>query len=305
MSPDPDGQGTDMTDVQSYAFGRGEAQAPVMLSGLDRLGEKLGRRIRALIEPIAGVRPNVEVQEARVMDFAAWSAEVPPFTSISLYRLHPLKGQMLLRLDASMISTLVDCFYGGIGNRPLPARVEFTPTEDRLIARISDTLVARLAETWDDVVPLDVGLILRETGVGYASAAQPADQMVLQRFTISLTRDQEWPVDLLFPLSALRAVEQLTGAKVPSDDEQVDPIWQARIARRMRDIRLPARTVVARPNLSLADLMELKVGDVIPVTIGRSLPLIVGNRIVAHGSIGEQDGRAAFQIEKLAQEPEQ
>ena len=42
------------TDVQSYAFGRGELQAPVMLSGLDRLGDKLGRRIRALIEPIAG-----------------------------------------------------------------------------------------------------------------------------------------------------------------------------------------------------------------------------------------------------------
>ena len=53
------------TDVQSYAFGRGELQAPVMLSGLDRLGDKLGRRIRALIEPIAGVRPNVEAQDAR------------------------------------------------------------------------------------------------------------------------------------------------------------------------------------------------------------------------------------------------
>jgi flagellar motor switch protein FliM len=294
-----------MTDVQSYAFGRGESQAPVMLSGLDRLGDKLGRRIRALIEPIAGVRPNVEAQDACVLDFAAWSAEVPAFTSISVYRLAPLKGQMLLRLDAAMVSTLVDCFYGGIGNRPLPVRGEFTPTEDRLIARITETLVARLVETWDDVLPLEPGLILRETGVGYAAAAQPADQMVLQRFTIGLTREQEWPIDLLFPLSALRAVEALTGAKVSADEEHLDPVWQSRIARRMRDIRLPARTVLARPNLSLADLMELKVGDVIPVTIGRALPLIVGNRIVAHGTIGEQDGRAAFQIEKLAQESEQ
>ena len=31
-----------MDDVQTYAFGRGESQAPMMLSGLDRLGEKLG-----------------------------------------------------------------------------------------------------------------------------------------------------------------------------------------------------------------------------------------------------------------------
>jgi flagellar motor switch protein FliM len=294
-----------MTDVKAYAFGRGETQAPIMLSGLDRLGEKLGRRIRALIEPIAGVRPLVTAQDTRVLDFGAWTAEVPAFCSLSIYRLLPLKGQMLLRMDAAMISTLVDCFYGGIGNRPLPTRGEFTPTEDRLIARLADTITARMVETWTDILPLEQGLILRESAVGYAAAAQPGDQMVLQRFIVSITRDQEWPIDLVFPLSALRVIEALTGTNMPTDEEHRDPVWQARIARRMRDIRMPARTVLARPNLSLADLMELKVGDVIPVTIGRSLPLIVGNRIVAHGTIGEQDGRAAFQIEKLAQEPDQ
>ena len=129
--------------------------------------------------------------------------------------------------------------------------------------------------------------------------------MVVQRFMIGITRDQLWPVDLVFPLAALRAVEPLMGTRLPADDDQKDPVWQARIARRMRDIRLPARTVLARPNLSLAELMQLKVGDVIPVTISRSLPLIVGNRIVARGSIGEQDGRAAFQIEKIVQGPDQ
>jgi flagellar motor switch protein FliM len=294
-----------MTEVQTYAFGRGESQAPVMLSGLDRLGEKLARRLRALIEPIAGVRPQIVAQDAQVMELGAWAADVPPFCSLSIYRLLPLKGQMMLRLDASLISTLVDCFYGGLGNRPLPVRGEFTPTEDRLIARLADGIVARLVETWDDVLPLDATLMLRETGAGFTTSAQMGDQMVVQRFTLSLTREQEWPIDLLFPLASLRAVEALTGNKVSNDEETADPVWQARIARRMRDIRMPARTVLARPNLSLADLMELKVGDVIPVTIGRSLPLIVGSRIVAHGTIGEQDGRAAFQIEKLAQGPDQ
>ncbi|MCP1471583.1 flagellar motor switch protein FliM [Sphingobium sp. OAS761] len=294
-----------MTDVQSYAFARGDSQAPVMLSGLDRLGDKLSRRIRALTEPIAGTRPHVEAQPARVMEFREWSADVPDFTSISIYRLSPLKGQIVLRLDPGMISTMVDCFYGGLGNRPMPQRAEFTPTEDRLITRLADAVVTRLVETWEEVIALESGLILRENGVGYAAAAQPGDQMVLQRFTLSLTRGQEWPIDILFPLSSLRAVEQLMDARLPADDEHRDPVWQARIARRMSDIRLPARTVLARPNLSLAELMELKVGDIIPVTISRSLPLIVANRIVAHGTVGEQDGRAAFQIEKLAQGSDQ
>jgi flagellar motor switch protein FliM len=294
-----------MNDVQTYAFGRGESQTPQLLSGLDRLGEKLGRRLRALIEPISGVRPHIGVTDAQVLDFKSWAADVPTFSSIGVYRIAPLKGQMLLRIDAAMISTLVDCFYGGLGNRPLPTRGEFTPTEDRLISRISEGVITRLIDSWSDILPLEVGLIVRETGIGFASAAQPGEQMVLQRFMLSIARDQEWPIDLLFPLSSLRAVEPLMGSKTQVDEERLDPVWQARIANRMRDIRLPARTVLARPNLSLADLMQLKAGDIIPVTISRSVPLIVGDRIVAHGSIGDQDGRAAFQIEKLAQGPEQ
>lgn len=290
-----------MTDVQSFALGRGEAQTPLMLSGVDRLGEKLGRHLRAIVEPIAGVRPNIVAKKADLLDFSSWSAQVPAFASVGAYRCAPLKGQMLLRMDAAMISTLVDCFYGGIGNRPLPARGEFTPTEDRLIGRLSDGIMARLADCWREVLPIEPSLIARETGVGFAASAPAAEQMVLQRFTVSITRDAEWSIDLLFPLSALRGVEALMGARPPDDDMPADPVWQARIARQMRDIRLPARTVLARPNLSLADLMQLKTGDVIPVTINRSLPLIVGDRILAHGTIGEQEGRAAFQIEKLVQ----
>ncbi len=294
-----------MEDVKSFALGRGESQPPVMLSALQRLSDKLGRRLRVLIEPISGVRPEVEAEDVQLVDYADWAASVPEFVSMSVYRVAPLKGQLLLRLDAAMISTLVDCFYGGIGNRPLPQRGEFTPTEDRLIARLSESIVTRLIETWADIVPLDAALLVREPSLSFSPVAEAGDQMVLHRFRVSVSRDQEWPIDLLLPLAALRGIEPLMGSRVIADEEESDPAWRASIARRMRDIRLPARTVLARPELSLAELMQLKQGDIIPVTIGRNLPLIVGNRIVAHGSIGEQDGRAAFQIEKLVQETEQ
>lgn len=276
-----------------------------MLSGLDRLGEKLGRRLRAILEPISGGKPSVTLKPIDLTDFGAWAEQVPHFSSIGVYRMLPLKGNVLLRMDAGMVSTLVDCFYGGTGGRAQPARGEFTPTEDRLIAGLSDAIMARLVECWADTMPLDPRLIARETGIGFAAGAQPSDQMVIQRFAVTLIRNEEWPVELVFPLAALRAVEALTGSKVHDESHRVDAIWQARIERQMANIRLPARTVLARPSLSMAELMQLQPGDVIPVTISRSLPLIVGDRIVAHGSIGEQEGRAAFMIEKLNQGTDQ
>lgn len=288
-----------MDDVKSFAFGKGDTQAPVMLSGLDRLGEKLGRRLRAVMEPLVGSRPEIEPQPVSVIDFGEWSQGVASSASISVYRVLPLKGNMLLRLDAGMISTLVDCFYGGVGNRTMRSRPEFTPTEDRLIARLSQSIVEQLAACWADVLPLDVTMTAREIGVGFASATPASDQMVVQRFTISLIRNEQWPIDIVFPLAALRAVEALTGSKVHDEQITVDVAWQTQMQRQMAHIRLPTRTVLARPSLSLTELIQLQPGDVIPVHINRSLPLIVGDRIVAQGSIGEQDGRAAFMIEKL------
>jgi flagellar motor switch protein FliM len=45
--------------------------------------------------------------------------------------------------------------------------------------------------------------------------------------------------------------------------------------------------------------MALKPGDVIPVTLSATVPLLVGQRHVAEGSIGEQDGRAALMIQQI------
>jgi flagellar motor switch protein FliM len=290
-----------MDDVKPVALGRSDTQAPVMLSGVDRLGEKLGRRLRAILEPMAGGKPQVLARAVEIADFGLWSRDLPPHSSIGVYRMLPMKGHILLRIDAAMVSALVDCFYGGVPARAHAPRGEFTPAEERLVARLSDAFIARLVDCWSDTLRLEPGLVARETGVGYAATLPPSEMIAIQRFTVSLTSEESWPIDVIYPLSALRTVEPFLETKISDEPDRHDPVWRGRIARQMADIRLPARTVLARPSLSLADLMQLKAGDVIPVAIHRSLPLIVGDRIVAHGSIGEQDGRAAFRIEKLAQ----
>ena len=288
-----------MNDVQAFSFSRKETPAPVMLSGVDRLGEKLGRQLRGIFESYVGVRAQVETRKTELTDYGRWSADVPKFCSINVYRLLPLKGNVLLRVDAPLVSLLVDRFYGGSGDRIVASRAEFTPTEERLITRLTDAITTKLVACWGETLPLEPQLVAREAGLGFAASGNASDQLVVQRYDFSLGGDECWPVELVYPLTALRSVEPLMTGKVHDEAAGGDPLWQARVARRMEDIRLPVRTVLARPNLTLAELQSLQVGDVIPININRSLPLIVGDRIVAHGNIGEQDGRAAFMIENL------
>lgn len=289
-----------MDEAKPYQFGKAAQQSPALLNAIDRLGDRLARQLRALLEPYCGMRPAVTAKPIDRTMFMMWDACVPPFTSLSMYRLHPIKGTVALRIDAPLVSALVDRFYGGRGTAPDMEAREFRPTETRLIDRLSGQVMKAVTTVWADVVALEPQLLGRETGVVQAEIAEADADVVVQSFEVVLGDRDIWTIELVYPVDGLSSVE---GANVPRTVEEArpaDPVWQRQLAGCMDNVRLPARTVLARPNLKMTELLALKEGDVINIHIARHLPLIIGDRVFAHGTIGEQDGRAAFMIEKLA-----
>lgn len=289
-----------MNDVQPYAFGRAAAEPAATLGGLDKLGDRLAKKLRALIEPYCGSRPGVTAKPLDNSMFMMWDACVPSFVSLSLYRLLPIKGMVTLRIDAGLISQLVDRFYGGRGPGHAAEKLEFTPTETRLINRVSGQIMTALAESWADIAKVEPILVQRETGVAQADIMAADADVVVQTFEIDLGVKEKFLIEIVYPQEGLAGIELPAGARRAEEPRARDPVWQSQLGRRVEQVRLPVKTVLARPNLKMSELMALQPGDVIPIHIARHLPLIVGDRVYAHGTIGEQDGVAAFMIEKLA-----
>jgi flagellar motor switch protein FliM len=289
-----------MYDVQPYAFGRAAAEPTASISGLDKLGDRLAKKLRVLLEPYSGVRPAIVAKPLDNTMFMMWDACVPNFVSLSLYRLLPIKGVVTLRIDASLVSQLVDRFYGGRGPGSHVEKREFTPTEARLINRLSGQIMSALVESWAEIAKLEPILISRETGVAQAEILPADADVVVQTFEIDLGIKDKFLIEVVYPQEGLSALEVPVGTRHVEEPRMKDPVWQAELGRRVEQVRLPVKTVLARPNLKMSELMGLKPGDVIPIHISRHLPLIVGDRVFAHGTLGEQDGVAAFMIEKLA-----
>jgi flagellar motor switch protein FliM len=106
---------------------------------------------------------------------------------------------------------------------------------------------------------------------------------------------------LLLPLAALRASSVLPGDG-GGRDAAARRRWAEAMEQRSGAIAMPARSVIARPMLSMGQLMALRPGDIIPITMPRHVPLLVADRHVATGTIGERDGRVAFMIDQIEQE---
>lgn len=283
--------------ARPFAFGGNSVHPSAALPALDRLHERLARRMRDLFEPILRVKPKVDAEPALLRPLKDWQAEQSAFQSLSLYNFKPMKGTLAVSLPAEFVSRLVDAFYGGTGNGPVAQAREFTGTEEALLGRLADNVVVLMADAWREVAAVDPQIKGRETNVAMARIAGAEEAVVVCRFTVAPPQGAPAAIDILFPAAALRAVEGALAAR--NDDGGKGSEWREQLGAALGDVRIEARTVLARPELSLSELMSLKVGDVIPVTIPASVPLLVEGRTVAVGSIGEQDGKAALKIERI------
>ena len=295
-------QGGDASGTtRPFAFG-GEARRTMSaIPAIDRLGERMVRKLKDVIEPFARVKPKIETEPSAIRNFADWQAEQDEFTSLSLYSFRPMHGAILLRVEPEFVSRLVDAFYGGTGAAPRRRAREFTPTEETMVARLGEAVVGALAEVWAEIVPVRPQLRSRETNVGFAGLAKGDEAVAVTRFEIAPWTGYATAVEILYPVAGLRSIEPALIASAADDGTARSSEWRTRLGAALGEVRINARTVLARPELSLSELMQLQPGDVIPVSLPKSVPLIVAGRRVAVGTVGEHDGKAALRIERMEQ----
>lgn len=295
------GQGGASGPARPFAFG---AEAPRTMSAIpaiDRLNERMVRRLRDVIEPFARVKPKVATEPTSIRTYGEWQAEQAEFTSLTLYGFRPMKGSILIRIDPEFVSRLVDAFYGGSGAQAPRRAREFTPTEESLLGRLCEALIGALAEAWSEIVPVRPQLRARETNATFAGLAKADEGVAVARFSIAPWSGHCTVVEILYPVAGLRSIEPELAARSRDDTGARTGDWREKLGAAVGEVRIEARTVLARPELSLSELMQLQPGDIIPVSLTKHVPLIVAGRRIAVGTVGEHDGRAALKIDRMEQ----
>lgn len=285
------------SDVRPVRLGAETHQAAVPLAGLDRIGERAARGLRAVLEPYIRVRPKIVAAPLETNRFEGWRGALEPFVALFNYRSPAVKSGFLLSLEPQFLTRLVDVFYGGAGSPATVRAKEFTPGEDRVAVRLADEIMQVMAAAWAEMIPLDPVLLGRETSREQTALVRGDELIVLQRFDVDAGPAGTTRIDLVYPIAALKAHPALTGGRPATEASPEDRRFRAALAEALGQVQLPVRSVLARPELSVDALLALKPGDVIPISLGPRVPLLVANRRVAEGTIGEQEGRAALMIE--------
>ena len=286
-------------DVELYSLGQRKDRPVASLTHLERMNERIARRLRDVIEPIAQTRAKIDAVPLETRRFDEWQRNQANYTSLSLFRVRPVKGMMMIAIEPTFITNMVDAFYGGTGNGLAAKGGEFTPSELRLQKRLVTAITDVLTKSWGESFPLQFEFTTHETNVDFANMVRPDEAVVVQSFTVKPGMSRSTRIEILYPLSIMQPIEDELASRVQAGADGNDLDWKNKLLGALDNVALPVRSVLARPEMTVAQLLALKAGDVIPITLEQTVPLLVGNRRFADGTIGEQEGRAALMIGNL------
>ncbi|MBW8911391.1 MAG: flagellar motor switch protein FliM, partial [Sphingomonas sp.] len=193
--------------VESFALGQRKDRPVAQLAHLERINERVARRLRDVIEPIAQVRAKVDAVPLETRRFDEWQRNQTDYMSLSLFRVRPAKGMMMIAIDPAFITNMVDAFYGGTGSGHAAKGGEFTPSEQRLQKRLVTAITDVLTRSWGETYPLQFEFATHETNADFANMVRPDEAVVAQSFTIKAGMSRSTRIEILYPLAMLQPIE--------------------------------------------------------------------------------------------------
>ncbi len=285
--------------AKPFVFGSEPTPVSTALPALDRMNEKLSRRLRTIVEGMSRNKVKLAAQATTTVRYAQWQDEQPDYLSLSIFSFLSPTTVAMLSIDAALIMRMVDARYGGTGASARGGGHELTPSEEHFAGRLIDAIAGALDDSWNEIVPVSFQLKSRETNQAFAIIAHSDEQVAIVSFDIEIAGVAARPLQLIYPMSSLRQVERELAVGTKDEARDTDFLWRGRLRQALGQVRVSARTVLARPEMKMGDVLRLSVGDIIPVNIPAQVPLFVGNRELALGIVGDHDGTAAIRIERI------
>ncbi len=271
----------------------------MLLTVYRKVERKLASQLKRHLTNIVGSELSIELAAGETAPFADWLAGQET-DSIYLQFHSGVTGPAIwVRISRLFLTGCVDCFFGGQFDGETCATGKLTRSEIGMIERLAGAVGESLSDGWSAVYETTVryGGYIHDKIDLEIDLDDPNSLVSVAR--IALCGHAVEAIDFVQSIDGLAAIEPQLHRPAARETNTIDPVWQRSMKESFDQVYMPVRSVLARPTMDLSQLSRLSVGDILPVSPTDNVPLIVGDRVFAHGSIGEQNGGVAFQIKQF------
>ncbi|MEQ5788023.1 FliM/FliN family flagellar motor switch protein [Erythrobacter sp. NFXS35] len=302
-------------ELTTHSSGRGprpEERAVLLAAWRRDLAGALAQDLSGLL---SGDRLDVSVSEPETLSGSAALSRIGPIAANSLLRVGAAGGAnsssgetALLSFDFATAIALTDRSFGGDGTLADKAPDQLP----RSAALLADEAAATIAQAVTKAAfgsgapppgaAMGGEVIVRSETASRLKPFDPEADVLLFTLVIANRGGCEWRCVLAIAAERMERLLPAPGRSRPQSGVRAPRTSASSMAAPFAAIPLPLHVVLAEVDLSLARLQILAPGACIPLAMGRQVPLMLGEKLIAHGSIGTLEDRMAIRITRLPAE---
>jgi flagellar motor switch protein FliM len=291
----------DNSSVRPFNFSDPEKKVHGRMPALELMGERFVRSLRTSVSSSLRKPAGAKIVSHEIMKYADFIRAVSLPSSMHIVRMDPLRGSMLVLLDASLVFGVVDILFGGNGKGHFQVEGrEFTTIENRIIKRMVDLILNDLKEAWKSIKPVSLTWLRTEINPQFITIIANDDLVLVT--TLELEIDgSAGKVMFCYPYSILEPIKDKLQGYVQVDQPDEDGIWTENMRRQLLGVPVNVVVELGTAMISGKELLNLSAGDVIQLDTysKEKLRVKVENVIKFVGYPGFYRGNQALQISNV------
>src|SRR6476661_10710857 len=135
--------------IRDYDLASQERIVRGRMPTMEIVNERFARNIRIGLFNFIRKSPEVALSGIKVQKYSAFLREIVVPTNFNIVSIKPLRGSGLIVCDPTLVFAVIDSLFGGAGK--YHTRIEgrdFSPTEQRVILRLVEVIIAEFRKAW-------------------------------------------------------------------------------------------------------------------------------------------------------------
>jgi len=285
--------------VRSYDLVNQDRIVRARMPALEIINERFAKNIRTGLFGFIRKSPEVSIGPMHVHKFSAFLREIASPTNFNIVSVRPLRGLGLVVCDPPLVFAVIDALFGGAGK--YATRIEgrdFSATEQRVIRRLCDVVIADYKRAWDGIYPLELDYQRAEMQPQFANVAQPSEIVVSTSFTLEIG-EASGTIHFCIPYATLEPIRDVLYSTMHGTSFAPDRRWVNLMTQQIQAAEVELIAELAQAPATVEQLLALKAGDFIELDLRPSIQAKVAGVPVLDCHYGTSNGRYALKVDQL------
>jgi flagellar motor switch protein FliM len=285
--------------VRNYDLSSQERIVRGRMPTMEIINERFARNIRVGLFNFIRKSPEVAIGGIKVQKYSAFLREIVVPTNFNIVSVKPLRGSGLIVCDPNVVFAVIDALFGGAGK--FHTRIEgrdFSPTEQRVILRLVDTICTEFRKAWQGIYPLELEYQRSEMQPQFANIATPSEIVVATSFTLEIG-ESSGAIHFCIPYATLEPIRDVLYSTIQGDGTEPDRRWINLLKSQIQAAEVDLVAELATAQATLEQLLAFKPGDFIELDLEPQIQAKVDGVPVFDATYGTANNRYAIKIDRL------